>query len=158
MRAKEEIAVAGILAVCGAAYYLAALQYPIGKIDSPGPGLMPRGLGIIFVVLSLYLLSEGLHALRSERSRAHAGTEEPGDAIKAPLGVTVILVLYALLLPVAGFSIATFLAVFCAGRLLGLEGWAKPVALAVGTTALCFLVFGWLLDVPLPAGVFGEGG
>jgi putative tricarboxylic transport membrane protein len=157
MSANEEIAVAVILALFGAAYFLAAGEYPVGKIDSPGPGVLPRGLGIAFVTLSLYLVGEGLLALRAERNGASAAGERPKKGIKAPLGVTVILVLYAGLLPIIGFSIATFLAVFCAGRLLGLEGWVKPLSLAIATTALCFLVFGWLLDVPLPAGMMWEG-
>jgi putative tricarboxylic transport membrane protein len=155
MSAKEEIAVAVVLALFGAAYFVAAGEYPVGKMDNPGPGVLPRGLGIVFVALSLYLVGERVLALRAKRNDAAAGEESKG--IKAPLGVTAILVLYAALLPVLGFSIATFLAVLCAGRLLGLEGWTKPVALAIGTTAVCFLVFGWLLDVPLPTGMIWEG-
>jgi putative tricarboxylic transport membrane protein len=157
MSANEEIAVAVILALFGAAYFLAAGDYPLGKMTSPGPGVLPRGLGIVFVALSLYLVGEGLLALRGKRNEPVAATEEPKERVKAPLGVTAILILYAVLLPVLGFLIATFLAVFCAGRLLGLEGWVKPLSLAIATTALCFLVFGWLLDVPLPAGMMWEG-
>jgi len=52
MRNKAEGIVTCSSSFAGWGTFLAATQYSIGKLDSRGPGLMPRLLGIAFVLLS----------------------------------------------------------------------------------------------------------
>jgi hypothetical protein len=40
-------------------------------------------------------------------------------------------------------------------KLMRLEGWMKPIVLSAGTTALCYLLFGFLLLLDLPQGFLG---
>ena len=154
MRNKAEGIVTLFILLCGLGYFLAATQYSIGKLDSPGPGLMPRLLGIAFVLLSASLLVTNWLGRRSGPAPSPAHREQ---GLKTPLQVTVILVFYVAALQPLGFALSTFLAIFLAARCMGLEGWGKPVILSLGTVALAHLLFVWLLDVPLPAGAVWGG-
>jgi hypothetical protein len=64
--------------------------------------------------------------------------------------MSVVLVLYAAGLPVVGFLLASFALVFIAARLMGLEGWWRPAALALGVAVASRVVFVTWLGVPLP--------
>jgi putative tricarboxylic transport membrane protein len=153
---KTEAAVAVILILCGLGYFLAATQYPIGEQDNPGPGLMPRLLGIAFVLLSASLLVTNWLGRRSgpPLSPPHRGESLK---LKTPLQVTVILIFYVAALQPLGFALSTFLAIFFTTRFMGLEEWRKPVLLSLGTVALAHLLFVLLLDVPLPVGAVRGG-
>ena len=69
---------------------------------------------------------------------------------RAPLVMSVVLALYAATLPVLGFILTSFALVIVAARLMGLAGWWRPVALALGVTLASRLLFGTWLGVPLP--------
>lgn len=156
MRDKAEAMVTLMVIICGLGYFWAATQYPIGKLDNPGPGLMPRLLGIAFVFLSTSMLVTNWLGRRSgpPPSPAH---KEQSLKLKTPLQVTVILIFYVAALQPLGFALSTFLAIFFSARFMGLEGWGKPVILSVGTVGLAYLLFVVLLDVPLPVGAIWGG-
>jgi hypothetical protein len=67
-----------------------------------------------------------------------------------PLDMSAVLALYATTLPVLGFLLTSFALVFVAARLMGLSGWWRPAALALGVTVASRLLFGTWLSVPLP--------
>ena len=151
MRNKAEAVATLLAAIFGLGYFLAATQYSIGKLDSPGPGLMPRLLGIVFVFLSASLLITNWLGRRSgpPPSPAH---EDQSRKLRTPLQVVVILIFYVAALQPFGFALSTFLALFFTARFMGLEGWKKPIILSFGTVALAYLLFVLILDVPLPVG------
>jgi putative tricarboxylic transport membrane protein len=155
MRNKAEGIVTLFILICGLGYFLAATQYSIGKLDSPGPGLMPRLLGIAFVLLSASLLVTNWLGRRSGLPPSPAQKESL--KLKTPLQVTVILIFYVAALQPLGFALSTFLAIFFTARFMGLEEWRKPVLLSLGTVALAHLLFVLLLDVPLPVGAVWGG-
>jgi hypothetical protein len=64
--------------------------------------------------------------------------------------MSVVLALYAALLPVIGFVPTSFALVFVAARLMGLAGWGRPAALALGVTLASRVLFVTWLGVPLP--------
>jgi len=156
VRNKAEGIVTLFILICGLGYFLAATQYSIGKLDSPGAGLMPRLLGIAFVLLSASLLVTNWFGRRSEPPPSPAHRER-SPKLKTPLQVTVILILYVAAIPPLGFILSTFLAIFFTARFMGLEGWRKPVLLSLGTVAFAHLLFVLLLDVPLPVGALWGG-
>ena len=151
MRNKAEGIVTLFILICGLGYFLAATQYSIGKLDSPGPGLMPRLLGIAFVLLSASLLVTNWLGRRSGPPPSPAHRERSLN-LKTPLQITVILIFYVAALQPLGFALSTFLAIFFTARFMGLEEWRKPVMLSLGAVAFAHLLFVLLLDVPLPAG------
>jgi len=156
MRNKAEGIVTLFILICGLGYFFAATQYSIGKLDSPGPGLMPRLLGVAFVLLSASLLLTNWLG-RKPGPSPPASHREQGFKLKTPLQVTGMLILYVAALQFLGFALSTFLAILFTSRFMGLEGWGKPAILSLGTVALAHLLFVWLLDVPLPSGTVWGG-
>jgi len=155
MGRKADRWAAVVLLLLGLGYFLAATRYPVGEISNPGPGLTPRLLGILFILLSGYLL---LMSWLGPQKKTPQPTHEEGEApgCKESVGVTrvtAILIIYVAAMNFLGFALSTFLAIFLSSRLMGLEGWRKPAFLGIGTVVLAQLLFVLALDVPLPVGV-----
>lgn len=146
-----------LLVVIGALYFYAASQYSVGEATSPGPGMMPRILGVVFVGLAGYLLVRGWLSRKSREDKEKPNTEEAqGKGRNTPLWVTITLVAYTATLDFLGFAMGSFLAVLILGKVMGLEGWIRPIILSIGVAVCTQLLFGYLLDVPLPRGaIFG---
>jgi hypothetical protein len=155
MGRKGDRRAAVVLLLLGLGYLLAATQYPIGEISNPGPGFTPRLLGIVFTILSSYLLVKSFIGPPKEtRQPAHDGEASPGckEAVQVTKVMTT-LILYVAAMNYLGFALSTFLAIFLNSRFMGLEGWRKPVFLGIGTVVLAQFLFVLALDVPLPVGV-----
>jgi branched-subunit amino acid transport protein AzlD len=148
---KAEWGVYLLLILTGILYLLAAVQYPIGDAANPGPGLMPRILGIVIIGLAGYLLAAAWLG-RKTQPRKPEGMEDRGQEKRTPLWVTVILIVYTATLNLLGFALGSFLAVFILGKIMGLEGWKKSMVLSIGVIVCAQLLFGFALDVPLPKG------
>lgn len=155
MSRKAEIGFSALLTLGGGLYFLAATQYPVGEMTSPGPGLMPRILGIVLIGLSAYLFVKALLA-RKPRERKQPGEGDCRPGKNTPLWVTLLMVFYTATLNFLGFPLATFLVFFTVGKIMGLEGWKTPLLLTVCVVAGTLLIFGFTLDVPLPKGTIWE--
>ena len=130
------------LAVLALGYLLAGRRYPLDTLATPGPGVVPLAAGVVLLALAIWQL---LAAPRSAPEPADGGAER-----RAPLIMAAVLALYAAALPVLGFLLTSFALVFVAARLMGLDGWRRPAALALGVTVASRLLFGTWLGVPLP--------
>ena len=130
------------LAVLALGYLLAGRGYPLDTLATPGPGIFPLAAGVALLALAIW---QFLAARRA------APEEVDGGAVpRAPLVMSVVLVLYAALLPVLGFVPTSFALVFVAARLMGLAGWGRPAVLALGVTLASRVLFVTWLGVPLP--------
>jgi putative tricarboxylic transport membrane protein len=120
-----------------------------------GPGFYPRIVLIFMAVTSAALVVQDLLA----RPANVAGVAAPGQPQRA-YGLVVlsfaIITLYIVLLPLLGYRIATV--VFVAAMQATLERpttlrqWAVLAAIAIGTSAVTYLVFERYLTVLLPRG------
>ena len=129
------------LAALALAYLAAGRRYPIDTLATPGPGVFPLAAGLALLAAAVWILAA---AGRGAPNTTGADTPAP------PLALSVVLVGFAALVPVAGFLPASFALVAVAGRLMGLRGWWRPLALAAGVVAVARVAFvGWL-GVPLP--------
>ena len=130
------------LAVLALGYLLAGRAYPLDTLATPGPGIVPLAAGVALLALAIWQL---LAVPRSAPDPGHRGAVP-----RAPLIMSAVLALYASTLPVLGFMLTSFALVFVAARLMGLDGWWRPAALALGVTVASRLLFGTWLGVPLP--------
>jgi putative tricarboxylic transport membrane protein len=151
MSRKAEWVVYLFLILIGGLYFLAAFQYPVGEMTNPGPGLIPRITGVVFVGLAGYLLVAAAlsRKFRQESPKENEGREQERHT---PLWVAIILIVYTATIDLLGFTLGSFFAVFILGKVMGLEGWKKSLVLSIGVVVCAQLLFGFALDVPLPQG------
>ena len=134
------------LALLAIAYLLADRRYPLDTLAVPGPGLFPLIAGLALLALAGWQFATARPAAHSGDGRARGESA----AIRGPLVLALVLVVYAAVLPRVGFVPASLLLVFVASRLMGLAGWWRPAALALGVTIASYVVFVTWLGVPLP--------
>lgn len=147
---RADLAAGLLLLAFAAVYYQQSFLIVRGfASDRLGPAFFPRLLAGALAVLALALLA-----------RAVGGRSDPSPPPAARTGLLaatlVLLVAYALVMPRVGFLVAS--PVFFAAVLVCL-GVREPVpvtAVAVGLTAVLYVVFGRLLGVLLPPGLLGR--
>jgi putative tricarboxylic transport membrane protein len=132
------------LAVLALGYLLAARRYPLDTLATPGPGVFPLIAGVGVLAAALWQLAA------SAATRAADGPPTAPLHVAAPAITGVVLILYAIAFPRLGFLASSFALVAVVSRLMGLAGWWRPAALALGITAASHLVFARWLGVPLP--------
>ena len=129
-------------------YVLFAVQsFPKAVDGVPGPGFFPAVLSVVILFLSFLLLlssrkvsTASLNVFCKENSRVFiAGGLTAG---------------YIALIYIGGFLIATPLYLISIMRFFGMKSWLSAVMAAVLTTAATFVVFGTVLAVQLPGGMF----
>lgn len=132
---------------------LAFAYIPGARSDTePGPRAFPVLLGAVLFGLGAMMTVSAFLASR----RPGARTELPAvhrREVFVVAGTFGLLLVYAFLLERAGFVISTLLAIVLAMRVLvRRQPWGLTLALAGGTTLVCWLLFAVLLEAPLPRG------
>jgi putative tricarboxylic transport membrane protein len=127
------------------AILLGASQLPFGRLNSPQPGFFPLILAVLLAVFSLPLLAQA----REDRSGAFLAPKN-WKRIGFTTGA---LLVFALLFERLGYILSTF--IFMAFLLRAVEGhgWWSIVTVAFATSLACYLIFGLLLNTPLPLGI-----
>jgi hypothetical protein len=150
MRSADRITGAALL-VLALAFSVAALHnHTYWGENGPGPAFLPFWLGLVMAVLAALLL---LGALRS-RDPGEAWLPR-GDGLRRLALVIGATVAFVVLLPWLGMALSTALFIVALMRLLERHRWTLSLAVAIGITALNYLVFTYWLKVPFPVGVFG---
>jgi putative tricarboxylic transport membrane protein len=164
MKHRNRWSAAG-LAVLALAYLLAGRQYPLDTLATPGPGIMPllAALGLLATAIWLLVVAGSVVAGSARPAQTEGGLSEtpvaPTRLVEpsansrtrwTALALCAALVLYTALLPRVGFAVSSFALVVVAARLMGAEGWLRPVALALGVAGVAHLLFARWLGVPLP--------
>ena len=140
------------LAVAAASLFLFALT--LGLKQSPlvpiGPGFYPRLILGLTAIFALALVAWDL-----ARPRRAAAAARPA-AYRAVGLHFALFALYAAFLPWVGFRVATFVYVAIASAAMApprrRRDWWRPLALALVTTLVTYLVFERYLSVLLPRG------
>jgi hypothetical protein len=61
--------------------------------------------------------------------------------------------LWILLIPLLGYVVVTPLVTYGFCKVMGLEGWRKPLLLSAGTSLFLYLLFDYWLYIDLPRGI-----
>ncbi|MGH3386591.1 MAG: tripartite tricarboxylate transporter TctB family protein [Nocardioidaceae bacterium] len=160
MRSGVEARVPGaVLVVVGLAFGLGAWSYEVVSGGRMGPGLMPLLAGSVLVVLGVVLGVVGVprKAQPVERGEVH-GADGPAQLHR--FRPWVILGAAALALAAATtLGLLEALALMMFGLLFFVErtSWKVAVGVTLGTVGLSWVVFVYLLDVPVPPGVLVGG-
>ncbi len=139
-------AVGSILAI---GYLIAGWGYPLGKMAEPGPGVYPLAVGILMMAGAVGLgLEAWLRRLRLDTPwPSGAGRSRVLAVLASGLG-------YALLLPYLGHLIMGTLVSLIVLRVMGLPRWPLCIGLAIAVGLGSYYLFGRILDVPLPVGIW----
>lgn len=140
--------VIGLLSLMVAVGYLVgAAGMPRGDLASPGPGMYPLGVGVLWIVASLVVAGEAL--LTSQ----DAGTVDlpQGYERRQALIFLGTLVAFIVVLPFLGFVYSAPLYVIASLKFLGGLSWSRSAAYGLLMGITVTLLFGQLLALPLPA-------
>ncbi|MCZ2815558.1 tripartite tricarboxylate transporter TctB family protein [Modestobacter sp. VKM Ac-2984] len=132
-----------LLLVLGVAAIIGSRQLGLGELTAPGPGLWPFIVSLLLTgtaaVLVLIDPAEDYEPWTRGTIRIIAGL--------VSLGV------FILLFQTFGFVVSAFLMLVLWLRVFGGESWRWTLGLAVGGTAVMYLLFVELLGVPFPEGL-----
>ena len=153
---RTDLIAASILLAFAIAWSVTVYMTVPTKADGIGPRDFPLLLGISLVVMSALML---LRTLGSGQPADDASDEEPtanpeyAGGGKFAVGIFLLVILYGFLIERTGFLLATPIVIIAA--LAGLLRMRNPVtilALAIGITAGCWLLFNKVLGIYMPPG------
>ncbi|HVS25707.1 MAG TPA: tripartite tricarboxylate transporter TctB family protein [Burkholderiales bacterium] len=130
-----------IYTAIGLAAVVIGKDYGMGSATKMGPAYFPTLLGALLALIGLAAIV---------RSFLRAGESIGVFAYKGIALVTVATVLFGLLVRGAGIVIAIFVLVLMSAYASVKFRWGHSIALAVGLTVFCVLVFIKGLGIPLP--------
>ena len=131
-----------------------SLRMGIGTVQNPGMGFMSFWAGGLLAIFSLVLLLRTVLKKRRRRNEA----ELAGTWRKKVLFVLSALVVYAVIMPVAGYLIGTFLLMtflYWFADPAGMRWFFWCLVLSFLTTAVSYYVFSVLLNCQFPPGILG---
>jgi putative tricarboxylic transport membrane protein len=149
MVVQRETASSIVVILTGVVFLVYNLKYPLGQWANPGPGVFPLMVGVMWVILATWHL---VSVLRKHEAPAAEILRENKGKTRA-LFMIGALVFYLLIVKWAGFFVTTFLFVVICSRLAGAREWGRPVALSIGLTLFCYLLFGMWLKLSFPKGI-----
>ena len=132
----------------GAGYFYEAVAMPDVSIGDPlGPRLFPMLLGIFMTLLGGSLVLKPAE-----------GEESSFGLSPRSWGLVLLLGLYGYAIPMGGYPLCTFLFLAVGSRLLGERSWLRCLGISAIMSALIFLLFTKVLDIPLPVGFLAFSG
>jgi putative tricarboxylic transport membrane protein len=150
MRRTDFLSAVTLLALA-LATLLEASKLPFGRVGSPQAGFFPLILAVFLAIFSLVFLAQAIGVYKAEPGGSRRG---PTTWNKIVLAIGA-LVVFGLLFESLGYVISTFLFIAFLLRVVERQKWSLVVVVAFVTSLATYLVFGLLLNTPLPAGILG---
>ena len=137
----------GLLGLLLSAGYLhVSLDLPLGALDEPGAGLFPILVSAIMAFASAAAMWEGYKAPTSEAIEIPTGS----DSARL-LKLVLLLSAYFVAIPWLGYSVSSLIFCILLIRLLSDTNWVRCVLYSIIMTAAVYIVFIYLLKVPMPS-------
>ena len=150
---KAEMITGVVLLVLSGLVIWEASQMPPSATFGPGSGFLPFWLGVLLAVLATILFVSAWRRQATEKDSEPVFPEK--QALFAITSVLVGLAGYILLIEVLGYLVDTFLFIVFLMKAVEREKWPLTLMVAVGTTAVLFITFQFLLRITLPSNIFG---
>lgn len=139
------------LILMGVVFCLSSLGIGIGRINAPGPGLIPFGTGGLLILFSLGTIFETYFGRKVEGEAPLFSGRRWGVV----LSVLISLFLYALVLDILGFIVTTFLTMAVLFKISEKQSWKLALGASALTTAFTYFLFDYLLKCSFPRGFLG---
>lgn len=150
MKKGQRITGIVLLAVAGLVIQQAIFVLRINDGGQPGSGFLPFGLGIILAALAIALIAVNLGPDAEKSALWAAG------AWVRPLLSVLLFAAYALALEKLGYIISVFALVFLWLMVVERKKWLQAVIPGILSAVGVWLIFGLLLNVPLPMGILAR--
>ncbi len=128
-----------------AGYLHMSLELPMGALDEPGAGLFPILVSAIMAFASAAAMWEGYQASTSEAIEIPTGSDS-ARLVKLVL----LLSAYFVAIPWLGYSVSSLIFCILLIRLLSDTNWVRSILYSIIMTAVVYIVFIYLLKVPMP--------
>jgi putative tricarboxylic transport membrane protein len=148
---RSDLAAAVFIAGLAALILFECRKLPFGTMRVPQTAFFPAVLAVLLLIFSLVLLAQRF--LHTEAGRVPDQITEDGWVrIGATLATMAV---FAFVLERLGFLLSTFVLMILLLRAIESQSWLKVIGIALTTALAAYAIFGWLLGIPLPAGVLG---
>lgn len=153
MAARAVIATAAVGTILAAFYIVVTLRSPWARATVTGSSFYPLLVGSL---LLLGAVGTGLEEVfRRSQAQASEVVDWPsGSALQRVLAVTVAALGYATLLDYLGHLLVASLVALVVLHVMGTKSWLVKVPLSVALGIGSLYLFGSLLGIPLPAGIW----
>lgn len=139
------------LILLGGVFCVSSLDLGIGKINAPGPGLIPLGTGALLILFSIGTIFEA-HFRRQVENEPQLFQ---GKRWRVVVWVLFCLFAYVLVLDILGFILATFLILTVLFKISEKQSWKIALAAAATTTGFSYFIFDYMLQCTFPRGLLG---
>ena len=129
-----------------------SLQLGFGRIKAPGAGFFPAFISTFGLVLGILLI---VRSLRTTKDQEMKKVFIDRKGFLRLMAMIITFCGWLIVMPWLGFIIVTFLATFAFAKIMGLEGWLKPIMLAIGGSIFIYLLFDVWFYADLPRGILG---
>lgn len=127
-----------------------SINLSMGSPKKPGPGFFPFLLAIVLALFSFALIFQNW-----VRDKSPLPFWQKGGWLRPLLGL-IILTGYAIIMNSLGFLISTFSFLLIWMAVIERLSWKRIIMVSIATTITLYLIFGLLLDVPLPKGLLAK--
>ena len=154
--------VCGLIALALAGLYLSETSgIQISALgDTVGAGGFPLILGWLLAGAAVLLLAQAFLARRTAAAQGPraegAGEDRPFHMFKRAAGLTVIAVAFIAALPFLGYIVAVALMLGAVMLYQGIPFSVRTVLVAAGGALFLYGLFGFLLGIPVPAGLWAS--
>ena len=151
MDKRKDIASSLFFLAISVIVFIEVAKLPIGTLGAPKIGLWPLIQGGLLAILSSILLGKSMKEKGREKNPFWAG-QGAWKRIAVTLGG---LVAFGAFYETLGFLISVFLLIAFLSRVIGSMRWWSAATVAITSSLCSYILFGVLLDTPLPAGILG---
>jgi putative tricarboxylic transport membrane protein len=134
----------------GIFFTVESFRFGLGIWSKPGPGYFPFGAGVLFSLISLFVL---VSAIRKTASGESAAQPDDRFYLKNILLIVIGMLVYALLLKKVGFALCTFGLVIFLIRVIARKGWVNSIVTGLIVGIAFHVFFNMLLNAQLPNGI-----
>lgn len=159
MKALGEIVFAVLLAVLGIGFAVGGVRYGLATGSSGiGAGMIPFGAGALLAIFAFVrVIVAGRQWIAEVKIRKNSDVAKVSDGQGSSHVVLVVFALSLaaiLLAPILGFLFSFALLVLVLTIIVERQKWWKGVLVSLVGTAVVWVVFIFLLNIPVPEGIF----
>lgn len=146
---KGNFITAGVFALFAVLVILQSMSFPAGKDGIPGPGFFPIAIAILMLLAAASLTITTLR-MKPEEDTAIGMLSDDNKRVYVCMAI---LVLYLLVMPYVGFCTTSFVLLFGLIKWFGNYRLPSCALLSAAVVVPLFLVFSYVLNVPLRFGL-----